>query len=91
MDQLKKDISEDAKDAKDARDAKADHSTHDSDIKEAPIVAGAPQPTEVQYETAEEAAERREFAKLVEWADELHRIHKESDLCLCFNKHITPF
>ena len=45
MDQLKKDISEDAK------DVQADHS-HDSDIKEAPVVAGAPQPAEVQYETA---------------------------------------
>ena len=90
MEQLKKDISEDPKDPKDPKDAQADHS-HDSGIKEAPPVAGAPQPAEVQYETAEEAAERREFAKLFEWADELHRIHKESNFWLCSNKHLIPF
>ena len=90
MERLKKDISEDPKDPKDPKDAQADHS-RDSGIKEAPLVAGAPQPAEVQYETAEEAAERREFAKLFEWADELHRIHKESNFWLCSNKHLIPF
>lgn len=44
-----------------------------------PLVAGAKVQGGVEFESAEEAAERREFESLMEYADELHRARKERE------------
>ena len=44
-----------------------------------PLVAGAKVQGGVEFESAEEAAERRECESLMEYADELHRARKERE------------
>ena len=44
-----------------------------------PLVAGAKVQGEVEFESAEEAAERKEFESLMQYADELHRARKERE------------
>ena len=51
--------------------------------KRVPLVAGAPVQGEVEFESAEEAAERREFESLMQYADELHRARKEQESIVC--------
>ena len=51
--------------------------------KRVPLVAGAPVQGEVEFESVEEAAERREFESLMQYADELHRARKEQESIVC--------
>lgn len=44
-----------------------------------PLVAGAKVQGEVEFESAEEAAERKEFESLMQYADELHRARQERE------------
>ena len=44
----------------------------------------------VGEETKEERAERKEFEKLVEWADQLKKEHADQSLCRVCNKQPNP-
>ena len=44
----------------------------------------------VGEETKEERAERKEFEKLVEWADQLKKEHADQSLCRVCNKQVNP-
>ena len=51
----------------------------ESSGEKVPLVAGAKVQGEVEFESAEEAAERKEFESLMQYADELHRARKERE------------
>ena len=49
------------------------------ETEKVPLVAGATVQGEVEFESPEEAAERREFESLMQYADELHREREQRE------------